>query len=144
MLLASLALTSTAFAHTEVKTPMTEGTTGDNAITIEHGCEMSNKPIIAESVVFPGDDATATAPDGSVINLGTVIEQGSIAGLVATIQDRSIFLAQQDKMDSNENQIGFSGNHGKLALRRHGRVPFEFTAPEFVAQSCAKRLLIQV
>lgn len=135
-----------AFAHTTIKSQTTEGVVDDNAIKIGHGCEAESgdRGVIAQSVVFPLDDATVTASNGSAVTLFNTIEQGSLVGLVASIQDANIFLSQQEKLDDNGNQFGFSGNHGLLALGKQGRVPFNFTAPNFVFTSCAKRLLVQI
>ena len=86
-----------------------------------------------------------TTSDGSpVAGLQAVIEQGAIIGLMRQIQDRNIFLAQQQKFDANGNVIGFSATYGMLDTNSSGRVPFQFAAPEFVATSCAKRLLVKI
>jgi hypothetical protein len=137
-----------AFAHTSVKSQATEGVRDDNALRIGHGCELDGRdvPVIAQSVVFPGDAPEITASDPSVVipSLSDVIVQGSIAGLVGAIQDRSIFLEQGEKTDANGNVVGFHGKHGRLSPELAGRVPFQFTAPNFVAESCATRLLVKV
>jgi len=140
---------STAFAHTTIRSQVTESTTDDNAIKIGHGCETpdgsAHLPVVATSVVFPGDAPELTASDGSMIgDLSQVIEQGTIAGLARAVQDRSIFRTQQVKFDSLENQVGFSGTQGSLNPDLPGRMPFQFTGPKFQATSCAKRLLIRV
>src|ERR1700758_3321475 len=82
---ALLLTTSAALAHTEIKSQMIEGTDDDNMITIEHSCESSEKPIVAQSVVFPGDDAIATSSNGGTVDPATVIAQGAVTGLVNTI-----------------------------------------------------------
>ncbi len=145
---ALLALASTAFAHTTVRSQATEATTEDNALKIGHGCETASgqmRPVIAQSVVFPSDSPVVTTSDGSpVAGLQAVIEQGAIIGLMRQIQDRNIFLAQQQKFDANGNVIGFSATYGMLDTHTVGRVPFQFAAPKFVATSCAKRLLVKI
>ena len=52
---ALLALASTAFAHTTVRSQATEATTEDNALKIGHGCETASgqmRPVIAQSAAF--------------------------------------------------------------------------------------------
>jgi hypothetical protein len=133
-----------AVAHTTVKAQATEGVREDNALKIGHGCE--ELPVRVQSVVFPTDAAelTTTDPNLSIADLSEVIEQGSLAGLVQGIQDRSIFGKQGEKTDANGNVIGFFGAKGRLAPELRGRVPFEFSAPAFVAESCATQLLVEI
>jgi hypothetical protein len=134
-----------AFAHTEFKKQALEGTSDDNAVTIGHSCELALKPIVAQSVVFPGSNPELSASDGSVVNdLSDVIEQGSIAGLVDLIQDKNIFQVQKEKTDALGSVTGFYGKTGLLAVELQGRVPFAFTAPNFVSTSCVKKLNIEV
>lgn len=145
---ALLAVGSTAFAHTTIKAQATEGVSDDNALKIGHGCETPDGdhiPVIAQSVVFPSASPEISTSDGSVItDLSQVIEQGSIAGLLKPIQDKSIFRSQRVKFDDLENVIGFSAINGSLNVDTPGRVPFQFTAPKFVTTTCAKRLLIKI
>jgi hypothetical protein len=144
----SLAVGSTAFAETTVRSAATEGRTDDNAIRIEHGCQTRDgdeASVIAQSVVFPSVSPQITASNGSAIgDLSQVITQGTIAGLAKPVQDNNIFLSQKVKYDSLGNAAGFSGAEGMLALDMQGRVPFQFTPPNFVATSCARRLLIKI
>ncbi|MBK8739965.1 MAG: hypothetical protein IPM02_10655 [Betaproteobacteria bacterium] len=63
---------------------------------------------------------------------------------MSAVQDKSIFLSQQIKYDANHNRTGFSGTYGMLNPEFVGRVPFQFAGPKFVANSCAKRLLIKI
>jgi hypothetical protein len=140
----ALLVSSAASAHTEFKGQAFEGTSADNAVTIGHACEASGKPIIAQSVVIPGDNPILTTSDGSPIaDLSEAIEQGSIAGLVDLIQSRDIFLVQKEKHDLNGNVTGFYGKTGLLDVEAQGRVPFAFTAPNFVTTSCVKKLNIE-
>ncbi len=138
----------TAHAHTTIRSQATESVTEDNAARIGHGCEASsgdNRPVIAQSVVFPTVSPILTASDNSAVpNLAAVIEQGTLAGLVRGVQDRAIFQQQQIKRDANGNAIGFSATYGMLDPSFQGRVPFQFVAPKFVASSCAKRLLVRI
>lgn len=137
-----------ALAHTTIRSQATESVTEDNALRIGHGCETPDGdriPVVAQSVVFPTVTPTLSTSDGSTVTaLSAVIEQGSIAGLPRAIQDRSVFRSQQVKRDALANMIGFSGTSGALDVDALGRVAFQFTAPKFVATTCAKRLLIQV
>jgi len=152
--LTAAALTaSQAFAHDGIKSQLLEGTTIDNAITIGHGCEQVNgtiKPVIAQSVVFPGDSPilTATNPDGSTatapISLSDVIEQGGIAGQVDSIQSNDIFTVQKEKVDINGSVTGFYGKSGSLSIESQGRVPFSSGAFNFIQGSCVKKLNIVV
>jgi hypothetical protein len=64
--------------------------------------------------------------------------------LARAIQDRSVFRAQQVKSDALGNSIGFSGTAGALDVTVVARIPFQFAAPKFVANSCARRLLVKV
>lgn len=144
----SLIAGSTAFADTTVRSAATEGRTDDNALRIEHGCQTrggDESTVIARSVVFPTLSPQITASNGSAIaDLSQVITQGTIAGLAKPVQDTNIFQTQKVKYDSLGNAAGFSGADGMLALDFQGRVPFQFTPPNFVATSCARRLLIKV
>lgn len=149
VLLSALAFAPAALAHTTIKSQMTEGVRDDNALRIGHGCsDESGKsfPVIGQSVVFPTDAPvlTPSEPNEAVSDLSEVIEQGSIAGLAGLIQDRSIFDRQGEKTDTNGNVIGFVGTHGELSPELAGRVPFQFTPPNFVAESCVTRLLIRI
>ena len=72
------------------------------------------------------------------------LRRGSLAGLAQSIQDRSIFAIQDEKVDANGNVIGFHARSGFLKPNLVGRVPFQFSAPTFVVGSCARRLLVQV
>lgn len=140
-----LALASSADAHTTVKAQAIEGVREDNALRIGHGCE-GNRGIVAQSVVFPTDapDVTTSSPGITIASLSDVIVQGSLAGLAQSIQDRNIFALQDEKVDANGNVVGFHARAGHLRPNLVGRVPFQFSAPTFVAGSCAKRLLVQI
>ena len=122
--------------------------TDDNALKIAHGCttaDGSRIPVVAQSVVFPSSSPTIATSDGSLVtDLSQVIEQGTFAGLARAIQNRSVFRSQQVKTDTLGNSIGFSATQGALNIDTPGRIPFQFTAPKFVATSCAKRVLVQV
>lgn len=144
LLAAFCTIGASARAHTTVRSQATEGVRADNALKIGHGCDEN--PVIAQSVVFPADAPVITASDPNVTigDLGEVIAQGSIAGLVGAIQDNSIFPIQNAKLDANENTIGFHGKLGLLRIHMRGRVPFEFTAPNFVPESCATALRVEI
>ena len=141
----ALLVSAGADAHTTIKAQASEGVREDNALRIGHGCE-GDRGVIAQSVVFPTDAPVITTSDANVTlsELAEVIAQGSLAGLAQSIQDRSIFAIQDEKVDANGNVIGFHARAGFLRPNLVGRVPFQFSAPTFVAGSCARRLLIQV
>lgn len=134
-----------AFAHTSIKSQATEGVRDDNALKIGHGCE-GDHDVIAQSVVFPTDapELATSDPNAVVADLADVIAQGSLAGLAQSIQDASIFDVQDETFDANGNVVGFQARKGRLKHNLLGRVPFQFTAPNFVPESCAVRLLIKV
>lgn len=133
-----------AAAHTTVMSTATEGVRADNALRIGHGCEGS--PVIAQSAVFPTDAPVLTTsdPDVTLSDLGEVITQGTVVGLIGAIQSRDIFELQEPKLDSAGNTIGFHAWRGLLREGMRGRVPFEFTAPNFVPESCAASLRIEI
>jgi len=140
-----LLVVARADAHTTIKTQTTEGVRDDNALRIGHGCE-GDHPVIAQSVVFPTDlpEITTSDPNVLVSDLSEVITADSLAGLAQSIQDRSIFTFQDETLDADGNVVGFRAGNGSLEVNLVGRVPFQFSAPTFVAQSCARRLLIKV
>jgi len=145
---ALLLAAGTVSAHTTIRSQATESVTDDNALKIGHGCTTADGaklPVIAQSVVFPTSSPDISTSDGSLVSgLAAVIEQGSLAGLARSIQDRSVFRSQQVKSDSLGNSIGFSGTGGALDVTVLARIPFQFAAPKFVANSCAKRLLVKI
>jgi hypothetical protein len=146
--IALVTFASAAMAHTTIRSQATESVTDDNALKIGHGCttpEGATIPVTAQSVVFPTSAPVLTTSDSSSVSgLPAVIEQGTIAGLARVIQDRSVFRSQARKADTLGNAIGFSAVGGSLNVDTPGRVPFQFAAPKFVANSCAKRLLVRV
>jgi hypothetical protein len=140
-----LLVAGSTYAHTTVRSQATEGVSDDNALKIGHGCQVSGLGVTAQSVVFPSANPVVTGSDGSTIaDLSTVITQGSIAGLLKPIQDKNIFRSQTLKTDALGNVIGFSASVGQLTPAIPGRVPFQFTSPNFVATSCAARVLIKI
>ncbi len=145
VLASALALGSTAAAHTTVRSPMTEGVRDDNAFRIGHGCGERGA-VIAQSVVFPTDAPLVTTSDPNVVvaDLSEMIAPAGLANLAQSIQDRSIFLHQAETLDADGNVVGFQARWGRLEPELLGRVPFQFSPPSFVAESCAKRLLIRI
>jgi hypothetical protein len=140
-----LAAGSTALAHTTVRSQATEGVADDNALKIAHGCQASGLGVAKQSVIFPSASPVVTGSDGTAISgLSAVITQGSLVGLAKPVQDRNVFQAQQLKTDALGNVSGFSATDGALDPQLPGRVPFQFTAPNFVTTSCAKRLLVKI
>jgi hypothetical protein len=136
---------SSAHAHTTIRVQVPESTRVDNVVRIGHGCG-EDLPVRAQSVVFPTDAPllAASDPSATIGDLSQVIEQGSLAGLVNLVQDRSVFARQREKTDTAGNAIGFYGTLGHLEPELVGRVPFESTGPNFVAESCAVRLIAEV
>lgn len=140
-----LVVGSVAIAHTTVRSQATEGVSDDNALKVAHGCVDTGLGVTAQSVVFPSNAPVVTASNGTTIaDLSTVITQGSIAGLLKPVQDKNIFRSETVKTDALGNAIGFSSTLGLLDPNIPGRVPFQFTAPNFVATSCAARLLVKI
>ena len=135
-----------AGAHTSARDFATEGQRRDNALAIGHGCEESDKSIVAQIALFPGTapEISTDNPGIQVADLSEIIEQGSLAGLVRGIQDRGIFGQQDEKLDANGNSVGFVGSKGRMKSNLRGRVPFEFTAPHFVPESRATRLIVHI
>jgi hypothetical protein len=136
-----------ALAHTTVRSAASEGARADNALRIGHGCEDSSgrdRPVVAQSVVFPTDAPliSTNAPGVVIADLAEVVAGG--IGQVAALQDRSIFTVQDAKLDANGNTIGFSGILGRLRVNLRGRVPFEYTAPFFLPDSCAATLRVEI
>jgi hypothetical protein len=133
-----------ALAHTTVQSVSTEGVRADNALRIGHGC--GERPVLAQSVVFPTDAPQISTNDPSVVitDLGQVMAPSSIVGLFGLIQSRDIFAVQSAKLDANQETIGFTGTLGYLAPHLRGRVPFDATAPSFVEDSCATSLRVEI
>jgi hypothetical protein len=133
-----------AFAHTTVQSQSTEGVRADNALRIGHGCE--ERPVVAQSVVFPTDAPQISTTDPGVVisDLSQVVSPGSVAGLVRLIQSRDVFGIQHAKLDENDNTIGWFGKLGWLGPHLVGRVPFDATAPSFVPESCATALRVEI
>ena len=81
----------------------------------------------------------------SPANLSDVIDQGGIAGLVDVIQSKDIFTVQKEKVRClRQCYRDFMVKQDRLHVELQGRVPFAFTAPNFVTTSCVKKLNIEV
>jgi hypothetical protein len=126
----------------------------DNAIAIGHACELENRGIIAQSVVFPTINPIITetvdhhaaggaAPEPLAMTLDEIIEGGTLEGFAALIQSRDIFLKQYHKTNTSGNVIGFYGTSGLLSPELKGRVPFLAVAPRFLETSCVKTLTVE-
>lgn len=141
-----LCMAQAVSAHDEFKVKtITEGTEGDNALVINHGCEAREQPVRAQSVVFPGTNPELIASDGhTVTDLGEVVGQSLFAINIKLIQDKSIFKDQDEKFDGLGNAIGFFGTTGALQVNLQGRIPFQYVAPQFSASSCATAMKIEV
>jgi hypothetical protein len=142
-------LGSTALAHTTIKSEAIEGRADDNAVRISHGCTVegvaARAAVIAQSVVFPTDQPLLASDSGAGFSdLAQILADGTLAGLLAPIQDRSIFAVQGAKLDAQGAAIGFFGKAGKLSSSLRGRAPFQFNAPRFVADSCVASLIVEV
>ena len=157
-----------AYADTSIKESQTEGTTGYNALQIVHGCETESGkklPVIAQSVVFPTQNPTvtrvlttvaavpATATTAAVPAQTTetattlaaeITDRTGLAGKADLVQDKNIFNKQKKVYDANGNLIGFNGTRGNLDPNLLGLVPFRFTPVTFKADSCARRVLVQI
>lgn len=146
MALINLLAQSPVQAHTEVAYPVTEGSETLNYITIGHGCEATNSPVTAQSVIVPTVDPVVTLSTGGTSTLADEINGNlGLKGLIKPIQDKSIFTKQDVKSDSSiapSNIIGFVGTHGNLSTKLLGRVPFTAVAPTFKASSCANRMIV--
>jgi hypothetical protein len=144
--IAVLLVSNVAVAHTTFRATALEGNTQDNVLTINHGCESSagDKSVVAQSVVLPGESGDISASDGSTItSVAEILEQGTLAGLVSLVQDRSIFLTQNEKTDVNGEVVGFHGKNGILSTELHGRVPMITNGVTFLADSCVSRLRVE-
>lgn len=139
-------ISHSTFAHDEIKIKsMFEGTSNDNAIVIGHGCEAKEKPVRAQSVVFPTVNPELIASDGRTIaDLSEIIGASLYAGQVDLIQNKDIFQSQNEKQDALGNTIGFYSTDGNLQTNLQGRVPFQFVAPSFSKSTCATALKIEV
>jgi hypothetical protein len=141
--LAICAVVGQAGAHTTVRSQAIESVREDNALRIGHGCG-EERGVTAQSVVFPTEAPLlgTSDPAAAVTDLSEVIRQGSLAGLAQSIQDRSIFGFQDEILDANGNVVGFQARKGLLRPNLVGRVPFQLSAPGFVARpnrSCCRR-----
>ncbi|HLF96546.1 MAG TPA: hypothetical protein VI457_05330, partial [Methylococcaceae bacterium] len=127
-----------------------EGEIAANTLQIEQGCYSGGaaRPVIAYSALFPADDTNADSfrsDNDAPVDLADVIANGGgLAGLMAPAQDKSTFSAQTLKLDSSGKTIGLQGTKGRLPTDLTGQVPFVFTAPNFRAESCARRLLVKI
>ncbi len=146
----SLALTTVthyASAHDGFSKVLTEGTFETLELVINHGCD--GNPIIAQSVLFPTLHPELKASDSSYNSvtppgdLSEVIDNFNLEGLVALIQDRSIFLDQDEKLSELTNAIGFYGKKGFLKASLLGEVPFKFFAPFFTPNTCYSQIRIE-
>jgi hypothetical protein len=148
MALINLLAQGSAQAHTEVALPVNEDSETLNYITIGHGCEATDSPITAQSVIVPTLDPIVTRTYNSSTTTTTLADEidGSLGlkGLIKPIQDKSIFTKQNIKTDSLGAIIGFVGTHGNLSTKLLGRVPFTAVAPRFAASSCANRVIVKL
>lgn len=138
-----------AFAHTGIRDKAVEGLSAYNAIAIGHTCEIpgteTSRPVIAQSVVFPTLDPQVYRADNlKPLSLENIIEQGSLVDLPQLIQDKSIFTKQDEKTNAEGQVTGFIGAYGNLQPNLRGVVPFRMGSVNFVADSCAKTLLVKV
>lgn len=134
---------------TSIRGEGVEGSTLDAAIITADGCHQPGStqviPIVAQSVLFPTDNPMVTRSDTSTsIALDTVINNASLANLPQLIQNKSVFLSQSAKIDSNGNVIGFVNTKGQLNTRLEGVRPFRMGGIQFKADSCAKSLQIKI
>ncbi|CAG7856488.1 hypothetical protein MCAMS1_00994 [biofilm metagenome] len=136
-----------AYAHDGFSKEVIEGTFEKMELIISHGCD--DNPIIAQSVLFPTLNPTLRSTDSNnnpvkpPNDLSEVIDNGNLEGLVDLVQDRSIFLDQDEKLSELSNPIGFYGKKGFLKHNLLGSVPFKFFAPFFTANTCYSKIFVE-
>jgi hypothetical protein len=134
-------------AHDGFSKQLVEGTFDTLELVINHGC--NDNPVIAQSVLFPtvNPELKATDSNNNPLpppgDLSEVIDNGNLEGLVSLIQDRSIFLEQDEIISELTNPIGFYGKKGFLKANLLGAIPFKFSAPQFTATTCYAQLFIE-
>ncbi len=162
-LVSTVAMGSSAMAHTSIqasikadKSGATEATI--NNLVIGHGCtdHPSNikHPVIAQSVLFPTVSPQIfvdSSPTPSSLKVTDLITSSTgLAKLPQLIQNTDIFKKQSEKHDSLNNVIGFNSYSGKLSTDLHGLVPFRFGAVTFktpiadLTNECVNKLVIKV
>lgn len=145
--LSGLIVSFHAVAHDGFSSEVLEGTGEVMHLSINHGCEGNS--VIAQSVIFPTlnpilkgmDDTGNEIP--APTDLAEIIENQSLEGLTALIQERNIFWEQDNKTNALKNTIGFYGKKGRLKSGLIGRIAFQYYGPFFVPTSCVKALHIE-
>lgn len=136
-----------AMAHDLFSTQSKEGIGEVIYLNINHGCD--GNPIIAQSLIFPTLNPIVKGIDdnGNEVpvpaDLTEILENSSLEGLSALIQERNVFREQDNKTNELGNAIGFYGKKGRLKASLIGRVAFQFSAPFFLPNTCVKALDIQ-
>jgi hypothetical protein len=136
---------SAGLAHTTIQPPTArEGERAEHAVKIGHGC--GEQPVVAQSVVFPGAPAVlaALAAVGPGAGPAVALEPGSLLGQLELVAQASGALRQELRGGAGEAATGFVSRPGPGQRALGERVPFAFRAPRFAAQSCVRRLIVQV
>jgi hypothetical protein len=134
------ALASIVHAHDGFSKVLQEGTFEKLDLEINHGCE--GNPVIAQSVLFPSLNPELSATDSNnnpvppPNDLSELMEGGFLEGLPDLVQDRSIFLEQDEIQSELGNTIGFYGKKGFLKANLLGTVPFKFSPLFFTPNTC--------
>ncbi|MFO0688765.1 MAG: hypothetical protein U0900_08655 [Myxococcota bacterium] len=144
--LAAAALLATpASSHDSIQNAAVEGVWNRNALLMVHGCAdgVTQRPVIAQSVVFPTQAPRITRSDGVPTTMEDEIEGGSLANLFRPIQDRNIFERHETTVDELGNGIGWHKRNGLLRTDSYGEVPFQFASIFFVSP-CVKSARIEL
>jgi hypothetical protein len=133
-----------AYAHDGFSKQIIEGTFERLDLEINHGC--AGNPVIAQTVLFPTLNPELSAYDSSnnpvtpPNDLAEVSDNGNLEGQLHLIQDRSIFLDQDQIVSELGNPIGFYGKNGFLKANLLGSVPFKFFGVFFTPTTCYKHI----
>ena len=141
-----LAASPLARAHSAfVPSEITEGTSTEAVLKLNHACEESQRPLIALSYLLPTVNPQLTRSDGGEINnLNEVIQNLGFQNLVKPYFDRGLFRRHSLIKDALGNTIGFQSTKGTLPLGFLGQIPLSIGSIYFQSGSCANRIDIKV
>jgi hypothetical protein len=137
-------LATIVVAHDGFNKVLQEGNFEKLELEINHGCD--GNPVIAQSVLFPSLNPELSASDSSnnpvppPNDISELLEGGFLEGLPDLVQDRSIFLEQDEITSELGNTIGFYGKKGFLKANLLGAVPFKFSPLFFTPNSCYSQI----
>ncbi|MFO1417841.1 MAG: hypothetical protein U1E83_04160 [Methylotetracoccus sp.] len=150
-------VTQNAWAHSEIDVPRPYSV-GESIVTaqyrIVHTCLTSTGkwiPVIAQSLIVPTQNPVLSRTDGGKIDdlnqsgttdLGDILQNPSLAGLIQPIVNRSVFQKIQRKTDDLDNAVGFSATDGEVPDKFYADLPFVLVPVFFVPESCAKELIV--